>query len=91
METAAQATTNRRSSYDSSFPYFLTASSRIPSHSNRNNTSFKNVRNPLSPNEKAFSNRNTKSLFSHSQPPSVKLTRHGRICELAESAVRGEL
>lgn len=46
-----------------------------PRSSNRNNTSFKNVRNPLSPNKKAFSNRNSKPLFRDSQPPSVKLPR----------------
>ncbi len=68
--------------FDSPFPYFLAASSRTlrPSHSNRNNTSFKNVRNPMSPNEKAFSNRNSTSLLPHSQPASVKLARHGAAC-----------
>jgi hypothetical protein len=65
METAARATTNWRSSYGSPFPYFLAAGSYAPrpSHSNRNKNSFKNARNPLNPNEKAFSNRNSKSLF----------------------------
>lgn len=64
------AAINWRSRFNSPFPCFLTTSSRTlrQSHSNRNNTLFKNVRNPLSPNEKAFSNRNSKSLFPIRSP-----------------------
>jgi hypothetical protein len=39
-----------------------------PSDSNRNKISFKNVRNPMNLNEKAFSNRNSKSLFPIHSP-----------------------
>ncbi len=69
------AATGWQVGFDSPVSRLLAASGPIlpPSDSNRNTTSFKNVRNPVSPNEKAFSNRNTTSLFTNPQPRSVKL------------------
>ena len=51
--------------FDSPVSRLLAASGPVlpPSDSNRNNSSFKNVRNRLSPNEKAFSNRNSTLAF----------------------------
>ena len=67
--------TDRRSGFNSPVSSLLAASSPTLRSwdSNRNKTSFKNVRNPMNPNEKAFSNRNSKSQFPYSQPPSVRL------------------
>lgn len=75
LQMARLAATGWAAGFDSPVSCLLAASSAAlpPSDSNRNNSSFKNVRNRLSPNEKAFSNRNSNSHFPHSQPPSVKL------------------
>lgn len=74
-QTPRSTATNWRSKFHSPVSPRLAAHALTlrPADSNRNKTSFKNVCKPMSPNEKTFSNRNSKSQFPHSQPPSVKL------------------